>query len=253
MLVEQIPDIYTYGMLVTGLSFPIYFLLNLKKEKIPFWVLLLSSFAIVLFAFFGARLMWSLEVPDVDLSDIFDFSMTGFRLLGAVVFAIIAFIVTTIIYKKIYNIDPNKILGIGLEGAFLAFAFAKFSCFLNGCCYGIPTDLPWGMVFPDDKLGLARHPTQLYETLALLFIFAISIITRKKMSTSQRYALTIFLYIVTRMLIEPFRDEAALFADGPTRTIYYFLLVICAIVVFKNKLLMLLDKLDDIMKKSSSS
>jgi phosphatidylglycerol:prolipoprotein diacylglycerol transferase len=44
----------------------------------------------------------------------------------------------------------------------VSIAIGRFSCFAAGCCYGIPTDLPWGMRFHD---SLLRHPTQLYEVM----------------------------------------------------------------------------------------
>jgi phosphatidylglycerol:prolipoprotein diacylglycerol transferase len=44
----------------------------------------------------------------------------------------------------------------------LALGIGRLGCFLGGCCYGAPTVLPWGVVFPD--LGPpARHPLQLYS------------------------------------------------------------------------------------------
>jgi phosphatidylglycerol:prolipoprotein diacylglycerol transferase len=58
----------------------------------------------------------------------------------------------------------------------------RTGCFLRGCCYGLPTDLPWGVTFPAGSpawsqqllqgmtgilgfMGVTRpvHPTQLYE------------------------------------------------------------------------------------------
>jgi phosphatidylglycerol---prolipoprotein diacylglyceryl transferase len=58
--------------------------------------------------------------------------------------------------------------------------FGRVGCFLNGCCYGRPTRLPWGVVFPPDsfaglEFGNAPvHPSQLYAAFAglVLFIFA---------------------------------------------------------------------------------
>ena len=35
--------------------------------------------------------------------------------------------------------------------------------FINGELWGHPTDVPWAMVFPADPMGVARHPSQLYE------------------------------------------------------------------------------------------
>ena len=51
----------------------------------------------------------------------------------------------------------------------LAHAIGRVGCFLNGCCYGAPTALPWGVVFPPELIY--RHPTQLYEAAALVLIF----------------------------------------------------------------------------------
>lgn len=51
----------------------------------------------------------------------------------------------------------------------LAHAFGRVGCFLNGCCYGKFTLLPWGVRFPGEEFR--RHPTQLVEALALLVIF----------------------------------------------------------------------------------
>ncbi len=55
----------------------------------------------------------------------------------------------------------------------------RMGCFLNGCCYGRPTRLPWGVTFPPDsfaglEFGNAKlHPAQLYFALAGLVLFAI--------------------------------------------------------------------------------
>ena len=41
-------------------------------------------------------------------------------------------------------------------------AFGRLGNFINGELWGRPTDLPWGMVFPQVD-NLPRHPSQLYE------------------------------------------------------------------------------------------
>ena len=43
-------------------------------------------------------------------------------------------------------------------------AYGRLGNFINGELWGRPTDVPWGMWFPNaDKEPLARHPSQLYE------------------------------------------------------------------------------------------
>lgn len=44
----------------------------------------------------------------------------------------------------------------------VAVAIGRVACFRGGCCYGTPTDLPWGIVFSHVD-QTPRHPTQLYE------------------------------------------------------------------------------------------
>ena len=57
--------------------------------------------------------------------------------------------------------------------------FGRIGCFLNGCCYGRPTDLPWGVVFPRDSFAFLEfgdqpvHPSQLYNAAVGLTLFAL--------------------------------------------------------------------------------
>ena len=66
--------------------------------------------------------------------------------------------------------------------------FGRVGCFLNGCCYGHPTRLPWGVTFPPDsfaglEFGNAKvHPSQLYFASAGLLLFLFSWGTRKRWS-----------------------------------------------------------------------
>jgi phosphatidylglycerol:prolipoprotein diacylglycerol transferase len=59
----------------------------------------------------------------------------------------------------------------------LGLAVMRVGCLLNGCCWGKPTTLPWGIVFrgpsalPPSLRGVPLHPTQLYELLGCLLIF----------------------------------------------------------------------------------
>ena len=60
----------------------------------------------------------------------------------------------------------------------LGLAVMRIGCLLNGCCYGKPTSLPWGVTYrlrcavPAALRGVPLHPTQLYEAAGALLIFA---------------------------------------------------------------------------------
>lgn len=61
-------------------------------------------------------------------------------------------------------------------------ACGRIGCFLVGDDYGRPTDLPWGIAFPEGAppTELAVHPTQLYEVVWLLLIGALLWRRRRK-------------------------------------------------------------------------
>ena len=88
--------------------------------------------------------------------------------------------------------------------------FGRIACFCSGCCYGTPTDLPWGIVFSrtPDAGSIARHPTQVYEAL---FHFAaatiILIAERRKWLTGQRLKAYLIAYLAFRFITEFIRPE----------------------------------------------
>lgn len=46
----------------------------------------------------------------------------------------------------------------------LGLMFGRIGNFINAELWGRPTDMPWGMIFPDPAAGyIARHPSQLYQ------------------------------------------------------------------------------------------
>lgn len=71
----------------------------------------------------------------------------------------------------------------------LGMMFGRVGCFLNGCCYGRPTSLPWGVTFPADsfaglEFGNAPvHPSQLYFALAGLVLFGVVWMLRTRIAT----------------------------------------------------------------------
>lgn len=66
-----------------------------------------------------------------------------------------------------------------LLGGCLFGAIARVGCFLAGCCHGLPTALPWGVLYPAAAPavrlygpGAAVHPWPLYDAALLLAIAA---------------------------------------------------------------------------------
>ncbi len=100
-------------------------------------------------------------------------------------------------------------------GIALGQAIGRQGCFAAGCCWGKPTDLPWGVEFTElghavtgVPLGVHLHPTQLYESFAALaiFLFLLWLHRRKRFSGQVILAYGV-LYALTRFTIEFFRDD----------------------------------------------
>jgi phosphatidylglycerol:prolipoprotein diacylglycerol transferase len=87
----------------------------------------------------------------------------------------------------------------------LALAVGRWGCFCYGCCYGLPTALPWGVDFGD---GAARHPTQAYESLFhLVLAFALYLLLRRRLLAGQHLKLYLIAYGAYRFLTELIRPE----------------------------------------------
>lgn len=94
----------------------------------------------------------------------------------------------------------------------VAVAIGRLGCFVGECCYGQPTDLPWGVVFPSvDRL--ARHPTQLYESAFHLLCAALLALARTRgWFRENLFKIYIATYAVYRFGSEYLRPEAPLWA-----------------------------------------
>ena len=84
-------------------------------------------------------------------------------------------------------------------------AIGRIGCFLRGCCYGKPTNLPWGVNFGD---GILRHPTQIYEVIFFLVMFIFLMIKRKNAKPGYLFYLLMNTYFIFRFFEEFLREES---------------------------------------------
>ncbi len=103
-------------------------------------------------------------------------------------------------------------------GVFLGYAVGRVGCFMNGCCYGFATDLPWAVRFhvegSSDPLALTPpcHPAQLYSTGMGILLFGVMWSLRKKPNLNrfpgQITLLFLAFYALERAVMEYFRNGA---------------------------------------------
>src|SRR5262245_6729706 len=90
-------------------------------------------------------------------------------------------------------------------------AIGRMACFVGGCCYGTPTDLPWGVCFARSGDSLPRHPTQLYEAaFHLTMAGVLLVLQRRELLRGQLIKFYILAYLAYRFLTEFIRPEPEL-------------------------------------------
>lgn len=92
----------------------------------------------------------------------------------------------------------------------VAIGVGRFGCFHAGCCFGTPTERPWGVVFPGVDL-LPRHPTQIYEAFFHLgAAVCLWILLKHQLVRGNLIKLYIISYAVYRLFTEGIRPEPRL-------------------------------------------
>jgi phosphatidylglycerol---prolipoprotein diacylglyceryl transferase len=137
----------------------------------------------------------------------------------------------------------------------IGLGFGRMGCLLAGCCFGTPSDRPWGLVFPPNspasesqwKAGLlgskfepslAVHPTQIYESAGSLAIAAVLILFLhgRKRYDGQVFLAFVAAYAVVRFLLEFLRsdDRGALFGLSTSQLIG--LVLVAAVIALHRRL-----------------
>jgi len=86
----------------------------------------------------------------------------GLSFHGAVLGMTIACVIFARVHRVRFLAVADLLALAGTPGLF----FGRLGNFINGELYGRPSNVPWAMVFPTDRLRVPRHPSQLYEALA---------------------------------------------------------------------------------------
>jgi phosphatidylglycerol:prolipoprotein diacylglycerol transferase len=150
--------------------------------------------------------------------DIFGFE--GLTIFGAILGGFLG----TWIYCRIRKISFAPLADLAAPGIILAQAIGRVGCTINGCCCGEPTSLPWAVFYsyPGSHasgcapLGTLIHPTQMYELLGDLLIFALLFwVFRSRLRPSgSLLAMYLILYSLLTFTVRFWRGDTETFA-GP--------------------------------------
>lgn len=114
----------------------------------------------------GAKLLWVAEhAGEEPLFDLL-LSRGGMSWFGGFAGGLLAGV--AVMVRKRIPVLPT--LAAATPALAIGHAVGRIGCFLVGDDYGRPTDLPWGIAFPEGlpPTTVPVHPTQIYEALALV-------------------------------------------------------------------------------------
>jgi len=131
----------------------------------------------------------------------------GLTIYGAVLGAALAIW----IYSKVSHFQFGYFADVTAPGIILAQAIGRIGCTLNGCCYGIETSLPWAIVYTNPEshgpIGIPVHPTQIYEIIYNLIVFAVLLKLRGRLKPdSSVFLIYLSLYSLWRLGIDLIRE-----------------------------------------------
>lgn len=154
------------------------------------------------------RVNWA-AFANADLMALLNVRDGGLVFYGGFIGVMLAFAV--ILRKK--KVNPLKALDVIAPLVPFGLVFGRMGCFFAGCCYGIETDLPWAISFPEVDQGRAPagvhlHPTQLYAVAYSAALCGFLVWMRKRKSFDGQLFLTFLtIYPVLRSLNEVVRGD----------------------------------------------
>ncbi len=170
----------------------------------------------------GGRALYVLTTPEVYLAHPLRAlapEPTGFVFFGS----FLGMVLALWIYARRRDLVPGAVFDVVATWTPIAHVGGRLGCFFAGCCYGAPTDLPWGLSFPDRAIAfrdaaiphagahtVPLHPSQLYEAAALAGLGAVLVALRLRRvpppwRQAARYAVG---YGTLRLVLELVRGDA---------------------------------------------
>lgn len=198
------------------------------RRGLPRWRTAGVLAAVAVAGFAGARLLHAathLAAYRADPWRLYSMNFNGLAIFGGLAAAVII----GLIAARLARLDARRLADSVAVPLGLGIALARVGCFLNGCCFGKVTAMPWGVTYPygsephlyqltqgngsgDGALGFGLfsvspvHPTQFYDAAAALAASAIAgYVLKRRLPRGAASAAFVATYALGRTVIQPFR------------------------------------------------
>jgi len=183
---------------------------GLPRERIYdlcLWMLLASLI--------GSKALMFFTEPEYRGNPLALLSLDFLRSGGVFYGGLIGAVVTGYFLMRRYKLPWWKTADACAPGIALGNVLGRQGCFSAGCCWGKPTTMPWGVKFTElgheitgVPTGVYLHPTQLYESFAMLIVFFFLLWLHRHRRFSGQVILAYgLIYAAIRFVIEFFRDD----------------------------------------------
>src|SRR3984893_6741879 len=209
--------INTYGVFL-ALAFLCAILITVKlaeRDGLPRQKIYDLSLWMLLASLIGSKILMFFTEPEYRDHPLQLLSLDFLRSGGVFYGGLLGAVLTGYFLMRRYRLPWWKTADACAPGIAIGNFFGRQGCFAAGCCWGKPTNLPWGVKFTElgheitgVPIDVKLHPTQLYESLAMLlaFIFLLWLHRRRRFSGEVILTYALF-YSIVRFVIEFFRDD----------------------------------------------
>lgn len=209
--------INTYGVLL-AVSFLCAIMVSVRlaaRDGLPREKIYDLSLWMLLAGLVGSKIMMLFTEPDYRADPLQLLSLDFLRSGGVWYGGLLGAVLVSYWLMRRYQLPWWKTADAFAPGIAIGNFFGRQGCFAAGCCWGKPTSLPWGVKFTEaghEITGVPTdthlHPTQLYESFAMLlvFLFLLWLHKRKRFSGQVILAYAV-IYSIIRFAIEFVRDD----------------------------------------------
>lgn len=208
---------YWFFMILSFIAAGVIVFWQAKKQNLDLNKAKYLIITTIISGFIGARIVYvflNFSRYQKDPLRILQFWKGGLSWQGAF---LIGFLVLILLLK-----DNRKKAGKWFDaiifGVLLGHSIGRIGCFLEGCCYGITTNIFWAIKNPSLGDDLLRHPTQLYEVFGYLAIFLLLYFYSKKnkLKDGSLFFIGTILHSSIRFIVEYFRYNRDFICQGNT-------------------------------------
>ena len=209
--------ISTYGVFL-AIAFLCAILITVRlarRDGLPSERIYDLSLWMLLAALVGSKLLMLFTEPEYRDHPLQLLSLDFLRSGGVFYGGLLGAVLAGYLLIKRYQLPWWKTADACAPGIAIGNFFGRQGCFAAGCCWGKPTTLPWGVKFNElghEITGVPTdtylHPTQLYESFAMLLVFVFLLWLHKRKRFSGQVILAYaLLYSIIRFAIEFVRDD----------------------------------------------